>query len=476
MSTTPGTDGFFDLAEWDHKFLWHPFTQMREWLDQEPLIIAHGEGNYLIDVQGRRYLDGVSSLWCNVHGHRKAELDAALRAQLDRIAHTTMLGASNIPAIELARRLVAIAPASLSRVFYSDAGATAVEIALKLAFQYWQLKGVPERTTFVSLTESYHGDTLGAVSVGGIDLFHQRFAPLLFPTEKVDAPYCYRCPLGLRYPECGIACLDQLERTLKRRRDKIAGVIVEPLIQAAAGMITAPPGHLTRVRELTRRYDALLIADEVATGFGRTGRLFACEHERVTPDLMTVAKGLTGGYLPLAATLTTERVYRAFLGPYAAFKTFFHGHSYTGNPLGCAAALANLDIFDEERTLGTVQSNINELQEALRPIGQLPHVGQIRQCGMMVGIELVKDRADRTPYAPARRMGARVCLEARRRRLLLRPLGDVIVLMPPLSTPLPLIRRMVEIVGRSIALVTGPREAGRARSGRSVAPRREPKG
>jgi adenosylmethionine-8-amino-7-oxononanoate aminotransferase len=456
---TGSRDHWHRLVTQSRRHLWYPFTQMAGWNKEPPLIIVRGKGPYLWGHDGRRYLDGTSSLWVNLHGHRHPTLDRAIEAQLRRTAHTTLLGLSHPPAIELAGELARRAPTGLSRVFYSDNGSTAVEVAIKMAFQFWQLSGKAGRRkrAFISFTNAYHGDTLGAVSVGGIDLFHQRFAPLLFPTLKVDAPYCYRCPLGLRYPECGIACLDQLERTLKRRRDEIAGVMVEPLVQAAAGMVTAPPGHLGRVRELTRQYDTLLIADEVATGFGRTGRLFACEHEAVTPDLMAIAKGLTGGYLPLAATLTTERVYRAFLGSYSSFKTFFHGHSYTGNPLGCAAALANLKIFDRERTPAKLQSTVGELTEALRPIAELPHVGQIRQCGLMVGIELVKNRAMRTPYPIGRRLGYRVCREARRRGLLLRPLGDVIVLMPPLSTTRSVIRRMAEIVGRSIARVSGSR-------------------
>jgi len=446
-----------NLAITSRRHLWYPFTQMAGWNKEPPLIIVRGRGPYLWGHDGRRYLDGTSSLWVNLHGHRHPALDRAIEAQLSRVAHSTLLGLSHAPAIKLAGELVQRAPRGLSRVFYSDNGSTAVEVALKMAFQFWQLSGGAGRRKrlFVSFANAYHGDTLGAVSVGGIDLFHQRFAPLLFPTLKVHAPYCYRCPLGLRYPECGIACLDQLERTLTQRKDEIAGVIVEPLIQAAAGMLAAPPGHLRRVRELTSRHDVIMIADEVATGFGRTGRFFACEHEAVSPDLMAVAKGLTGGYLPLAATLTTERLYRSFLGPYKSFRTFFHGHSYTGNPLGCAAALANLKIFDTEHTLARARSTISDLREALESITALPHVGQVRQRGLMVGIELVKNRGNREPYALARRTGYQVCREARRRGLLLRPLRDVIVLMPPLTATRPVLRRMADIVGRSIQAVTG---------------------
>ncbi len=461
------TDSPRRLAALSRRHLWYPFTQMADWNTERPLIVTRGAGPYLWDQDGRRYLDGTSSLWVNLHGHRHPRLDRAVREQLRRVAHSTLLGLSHQPAIRLAGELVRRAPKGLTRVFYSDNGSTAVEVALKMALQFWQLssRAGKKKRRFVSFTNAYHGDTVGAMSVGGIDLFQQRFAPLLFPTIKTHAPYCYRCPLKLRYPECGIACLDDLDRVLKRRRHEIAGVVIEPLIQAAAGMITAPPGHLRRVRELTRRHDVLLIADEVATGFGRTGRLFACEHEGVTPDFMTLAKGLTGGYLPLAATLTTEQIYHAFLGPYTAFKTFFHGHSYTGNPLGCAAGLANLDIFDREHTIRKTQASAAILQDALRSLSELEHVGHIRQCGMMVGIELVRNKAEKTRYPTARRTGHAVCRVARRHGLLLRPLGDVLVLMPPLSTSRQLLRRMVDIIGRSITQVTARKTSKKRRRG-----------
>ena len=355
-------------------YLWHPFTQMREWERETPIIIERGKGPYLIDTHGRRYLDGVSSIWVNVHGHRHPVLDRAIRDQLARIAHSTLLGLSNPPAIRLARELVGLAPRGLTRVFYSDDGSTAVEIALKMAVQYWQQRRprLRPKNTFLHLTLAYHGDTVGAMSVGQIETFHKRFAPLLFPTLAADAPYCYRCPLKLSYPSCGMACLDPIEQVLKARHRDLAGFIVEPLVQAAAGMITAPPGYLKRLRELCTKYGVLLIADEVATGFGRTGTMFACEQEGVTPDLMAISKGLTGGYLPLAATLATEEIYRAFLGRYDEWKTFFHGHSYTGNPLGCAVALANLEVFRRERTLARLRPKIAALTRWLRPLGKLP--------------------------------------------------------------------------------------------------------
>ena len=422
-----------DLVRWDHAYLWHPFTQMQEWLAADPLVIECGEGNYLIDVDGRRYLDGVSSLWCNVHGHRKPELDAALRAQIDRIAHSTMLGLSNVPAVELARKLIGVAPGNLRRVFYSDAGATAVEIALKIAYQYWQLKGVAGRDTFVSLTESYHGDTLGAVSVGYSETFHRYFKPLLFPCERLNPPHVFRWQQARPAAQALEMAIQEAEDLFARRGDRIAALIVEPMMQGAAGMWAQPHGYLAALRELTRRAGTLLICDEVATGFGRTAKMFAAEHDNVAPDILCLGKGITGGYLPLAATLTTEEIFSAFLAPYDEFKTFFHGHTYTGNPLACAVAIANLEIFERERVVQRVQARAAELSEQLRGFAELPHVGDIRQWGLMVGIELVRDVRRRSAYDPADRMGARVAAEARGHGVIVRPLGDVIVLMPPLS-------------------------------------------
>ncbi|HWP28201.1 MAG TPA: adenosylmethionine--8-amino-7-oxononanoate transaminase [Chloroflexota bacterium] len=442
------------LAADDKAYVWHPFTQMADYVAGEPLIIERGEGSYLIDTEGRRYLDGVSSLWVTVHGHRKAELDAAIVDQLGRIAHSTLLGIANVPSIELARRLVAVAPPGLTKVFYAENGASAVEIALKMAFQYWQLRGEPGRTRFVSLENAYHGDTLGAVSVGGIDLFHARFRPLLFPTFRAPSPYCYRCPLGATHPDCRLACAEELGRLLAAHRGEVAAVIVEPLVQAAGGMLTQPPGYLRRVRELCDQHDVLLIADEVATGFGRTGRLFACEHEGATPDLLVLGKGITGGYLPLSAVLTTQAIYDAFLGEYAELKHFFHGHTYTGNPLCCAVALANLDLFEREGTLAKLAPKIERLAQGLERFRHLPHVGEVRQRGFMVGIELVAERETRTPYPVAARVGWRVIAAARRRGAVLRPLGDVIVLMPPLSISEAELDELLAITYASIVEVT----------------------
>jgi adenosylmethionine-8-amino-7-oxononanoate aminotransferase len=453
MARQPSTK---QLIDWDHRYLWHPFTQMQEWEQEKPLIIEKGKGSYLIDTDGKKYLDGTSSIWVNLHGHRHPTLDRAIKKQLDKIAHSSLFGLSNPPAIQLARALIRIAPKGLTRVFYSDNGSTAVEVALKMAVQYWQQRR-PEagsKNTFLHLKLAYHGDTIGAISVGNIKLFHSRFTSLLFPTVEADPPYCYRCPLSLTYPSCQMACLDPIERIIKERHRELAGFIIEPLVQAAAGMVTAPPGYLKRVRELCTRYHVLLIADEVATGFGRTGKMFACQHEGVTPDLMAISKGLTGGYMPLAATLTTEEIYKGFLGTYADFKSFFHGHSYTGNPLGCAVALANLDVFQREKTLARLQPKIKMMARLLQPLWQLPHVGDIRQRGFMAAIELVDDKNTKKPYPLEARIGHRVAMEARRRGLLLRPIGNVMVLMPPLSASLPELRRMVEILQATIETAT----------------------
>jgi len=417
-----------DPAQLDQDHLWHPFTQQQSWVEEEPLMIERAEGTDLIDSESRRYIDGVSSLWCNVHGHRHPRIDAAVREQLDRVAHSTMLGLSHPGAAELAAKLVELAPAGLSRVFYSESGSTATEIALKMAFQYQQQRGGQHRrrTSFVHLREAYHGDTIGSVSVGGIDLFHSTYRPLLFQTHAAEP---------------GDAA--DLERIFSCHEEEIAALIVEPLVQGAAGMLVHPPGYLREARELCDRFGVLMICDEVATGFGRTGTMFACEQEGVEPDLLCLAKGLTGGYMPLAATLATERIYAGFLGAPEEGRTFFHGHTYTGNPLACAAALASIEVFEEERTLERLQAKIELLGELLDPVAAMPEVAEIRRRGTMVGIDLGE-------HDPALRLGHQVTLEARKRGAVIRPLGDVIVLMPPLSISAADLRRLVEITATSI--------------------------
>lgn len=401
----------------DREIVWHPFTQMREYRAEEPIIIERAEGFYLIDIDGNRYLDGISSLWVNVHGHQKEAIDQAIIAQLGKVAHSTLLGIANVASILLAEALLKIAPKNLSKVFYSDSGSTAVEIAVKMAFQYWQQRGEPQRKKFVTLENAYHGDTIGSVSVGGIDLFHHIFKPLLFesiPIQKLN--------------------LDQARDIFAKNQGEIAACIVEPMIQGAAGMLVQPPGFLSAIRKLCDEFNVLLICDEVATGFGRTGKMFAIEHEGIQPDFLCLAKGITGGYLPLAATLTTQQVFEAFEGSYQDFKTFFHGHSYTGNPLACAAALANLEIFQKENTLEKLPEKIKLIQKNLSEIQKHPCVKETRQLGLMAGIELAKP--DGKAFPLEQRIANQVCKAARKQGILLRPLGDVVVLMPPLAIDL----------------------------------------
>jgi len=436
------------LVKWDRDHVWHPFTQMQEWEQEDPIIIEKAKGPYLYDIHGNKFLDGTSSIWVNVHGHRHPAINHAIQNQLKKVAHSTLLGLASPPSIQLAKELIKIAPKGLTRVFYSDDGSTAVEVALKMALQYWQQQGssAGRKNKFVRLDLAYHGDTAGSMSVGGVKLFHERFRPLLVETVAIDAPYCYRCPLKLQYPSCDIACIDPLETVLSEQHEEIAGVVIEPLVQAVSGMLTQPAGYVSRVRTLCSKYNVLMIADEVATGFGRTGKMFACDHETVSPDLLCLAKGLTGGYLPLAATLTTEKIYAAFLGEYHEFKTFFHGHSYTGNALGCAAALANLALFKQERTLAQVKKNGTLLKRLLQPLADLPLVGEIRRCGMMVGIELVAHKGNRIPFPTTARVGYKIAQMCRHHGLLIRPIGNIVILLPPLNTPVPELQRMVNIV------------------------------
>ncbi len=462
------------LEDLDKKYLWHPFTQMKDWLKEKPVIISEGRDCFIKDICGRWYLDAVSSIWVNIHGHRKKEIDDAIKEQIDRISHSTLLGLSNVPAIRLAERLIKTVQklgvgsresgvinsglktpdSKLNKVFYSDNGSTSVEVALKMAFQYWLHKGLDGKHSFLSLENAYHGDTLGAVSVGGIETFHKVFSPLLFKTYNAPSPYCYRCESGLTYPDCKTACLEKMEEILKAHSSEIAAVIIEPFVQAAGGMIIAPHGYLKGVRDLCTRYNVLMIADEVATGFGRTGKMFACEHEEVVPDILCVSKGITGGYLPLAATITTDEIYNAFSGGFRELKTFFHGHSYTGNPLACAAALACLDIFEKEKTLRNLKPKIELLEGWLKEISELPHVGDARNKGLMAGVELVKDKDTKEPYAWQEKMGWKAAYHARDNGVFLRPLGNVIVIMPPLSISIENLEQMLKVIKDAIIAVT----------------------
>lgn len=435
------------LIDLDHAHVWHPFTPMRQWREADPIVIASAQGFELIDTQGNRYIDGVSSLWCNVHGHRVPQIDQAIRDQLDQVAHSTMLGLGNVPSIELAARLVALVGRSakptsgggLSKVFYSDAGATALEVAFKMAVGYWFHKGQPEKKRFIGLAGAYHGDTVGSMSVGYSELFHKAFWTMVFDVDWFDSPH--------PDPDASLA---RLRALLDAQADQTAAVVIEPVMQGAAGMIAQPPGFVRAVRELCDKHDVLLIADEVATGFGRTGTMFACEHDGVTPDLLCLAKGLTGGYLPVAATLTTDAVYDAFTGELDAKKTLYHGHTYTGNPLGCAAALATLDLLEQSDTLGNVARSAALIADRLDALREHPHVLDIRQRGVMVGIELCRSRDQREPFDFSKRTGAAVCAACRERGLIIRPLGDVVVLMPAPGMDQATLGRMLDIVVETI--------------------------
>lgn len=476
------------LALLDRKHVWHPFTQMRDWLRADPVVIVAGRGARVRDARGKWYLDANSSIWTNLHGHRHPSLTRALKRQLDRIAHASYLGLANEPASLLAARLTALAPRSLTKVFYSDNGSTALEVALKMAFQFRRQQSVRrpakrDRTkagaprTFLTLESAYHGDTVGAMSLGGIEAFHGAYQPLLFRTQKVMAPYCYRCPFNRAKPEradardyrkCNWECVGLVEKALaageKTGREKSSNVerrassvyaaaVIEPLIQGAAGMVAHPRGYLQRFAALCREHRVPLILDEVLTGFGRTGTMFACEQERVQPDFLCLAKGLTGGYLPLAATLTSRRIFDAFLGDYAEMKTFFHGHSFTGNALGCAAALASLDVFKREKTLKTVAARGAELEVMLRRFWKIPVVGDIRRVGLIAGIELVRDWRTRAPFPWAERVGQRVCAAARREGVLTRPIGNVLVVMPPYCVTSGQLEKICAVLERSIRKV-----------------------
>jgi adenosylmethionine---8-amino-7-oxononanoate aminotransferase len=486
------------LAKLDQQFVWHPFTQMRDWLKHEPVVIAAGRGAVLRDIHGQEYLDANSSIWTNLHGHNHPKINAAIRRQLGKIAHSSALGLANEPASLLAARLVQAtrpgrvgraspragssgASPHLNKVFFSDDGSTALEVALKLAYEYARRIGHIKKPRFLSLEGAYHGDTVGAVSAGHIDLFHKSYSGLLFKTDKVMSPYCYRCPFNRAKPEradareyrqCHWECVGLVEKKFaaqKRKGNPYAAFIFEPRMQGAAGMIPQPDGWLRRVAEIARRHGTLLIADEVMTGFGRTGigdfglqtadsgLLFACHHEGVRPDFLCLAKGLTGGYLPLAATLTTRQVFGAFLGEYEEFKTFFHGHSYTGNQLGTAAALASLDILFSPRSRLARHNLETVLREELQTLWSLPQVGDLRQAGLVTGIELVRDWRTRQPFELRERAGIRVCEAMARRGVLTRPVGNVMVLMPPYCTTPAQARKMVRTIFHSVREVFGHR-------------------
>jgi adenosylmethionine-8-amino-7-oxononanoate aminotransferase len=494
------------LAQLDHRFVWHPFTQMRDWLKREPVVIVSGRGAVLRDVHGKEYLDANSSIWTNLHGHSHPKINSAIKRQLRKVAHSSALGLANGPASLLAQTLVrvanpklvgrassrsgsSVASPHLRKVFFSDDGSTAVEVALKLAYEFTRrTRGPKSKPHFLSLQGAYHGDTVGAVALGHIDLFHKAYSGLLFKTDHVMSPYCYRCPFNRAKPEradardyrkCNWECIGLVEKKFvsqKRRGNPYAAFVVEPLIQGAAGMIPQPAGWLGQAAEIARSHGALLIADEVMTGFGRTGvapvsdstqkrsngdrrdacpTIFACHHEGVQPDFLCLAKGLTGGYLPMAATLTTKKVFDAFLGEYDELKTFFHGHSFTANQLGASAALASLEILQSATSIRARQRLERTLRKELQTLWSLPNVGDIRQVGLVVGVELIRNWRTRRPFDLREQMGIRVCEAMAKRGVLTRPVGNVVVLMPPYCATTTQAQRMVAALGESVREVLG---------------------
>jgi adenosylmethionine-8-amino-7-oxononanoate aminotransferase len=442
-----------DLRDWDRRHHWHAFTQMAEY---EPLVIERAQGCRLIDIDGREYLDGAASMWCNVHGHRHPRIDAAIRDQLDRVAHCTSLGMGNDTTARLARRLAEIAPGDLEHAFFSSDGSSAIEVALKMAFQYWRQCDAPrpEKSKFLALGEAYHGDTIGSASVGGIPRFHALFKPLLFEVIRAPMPDPRRLPPGTPAETATATFLAELEALLRDHHHELAGMVIEPIVQFAAGMIMHPPGYLRGVRQLTKRYDVLLIADEVATGFGRTGTMFACEQEQVISDFLCLGKGLSGGYLPIAATLANDQIYRAFLGPYDEARTLHHGHTFSGNALAAAAALASLDVFEEEQTLSHLPAKTAYISQHLCRFAEHPHVATTRQRGLVAALELTPDKRTGEPYPALERRGWQVCRETLRRGVWLRPLGDVIYVVPPLAISLDEIDRMMNTLSESIDVAT----------------------
>lgn len=421
-----------DWIEKDKKYLWHPNTQMYDFKTLPPTMIERARGIKLYDDKGNFYYDTISSWWCNVHGHNHPRIKAAIKKQLNTLEHVLFAAITHRPAITLAEKLIHITPENLTRVFFSDNGSTAVETALKMSFQYWQNVDQKEKVQFVSLDRGYHGDTVGAMSVGGIDFFNEVFKPLCFTSIKVPSPYCYRCPMGKEYPQCDIECAKALEAILKNNSHRISAMILEPLVMGAGGMIIYPKEYLARVRELTREYNIHLIADEVAVGFGRTGKMFACEHVKVQPDFMCLSKGINSGYMPLGATLTTEEIYQAFYADYREKKTFNHGHTYSANPISCSAAIASLDLFQEEDTLNRMETMIPLFREGIERMKELSYVGDVRSIGMIGAMELVRDKESKTPFNFGERMGFEVYKKGLAKNLLLRPLGDVIYLFLPL--------------------------------------------
>jgi len=415
----------------DLRYNWHPYTQMKDCKDSPPILIEKAKGIKLYDSEGKIYYDSISSWWCNIHGHNHPKIKGAIKKQLDKLEHVLFAGFTHKPAILLSERLISIAPDRLSKVFFSDNGSTAVETALKMSFQYWHNKGMKTKTKFVSSDYGYHGDTIGTMSISGVDLFNEIFKSIFFSSFKVPAPYCYRCPMKKKRSSCNIECIRPLENLLRKKHKRITALVLEPMVMAAGGMIIYPKEYLKRAASLTKEYKVHLILDEVATGFGRTGKMFACEHAKVKPDFMCLSKGITSGYLPLGATLTTKKIYNTFCGDIK--KTFYHGHTYTANPLACSAALASLEVFRKEKVLHKLNKKIRYFRKALKIFETLKLVGNVRTIGMIGALELVKNKKTKTPFNLKEKIGHKIYKEGLKAGIILRPLDNVIYFYLPLS-------------------------------------------
>lgn len=440
-----------NLQKRDLNHVWHPCSQMKDYEDFPPIVIKRGKGIYLYDENEKQYIDAVSSWWVNLFGHSNERISTALANQAFQLEHVLFANFTHEPAIFLSEKLTNLAPNGLTKVFFADNGSSAIEVALKMSFQYHMQKNNPNKKRFLALTDAYHGETLGALSVGGVDLYNEVFQPLLLDTVRAQGPDCFRCPFNESPNHCNTPCLSFVEEKLKQHHEELSAIIIEPLIQAAAGMKMYPPSYLKGLKELCLQYDVHLIADEVAVGFGRTGTMFACEQAEITPDFMCLSKGLTGGYLPLSVVLTTEDVYEAFYDDYATMKAFLHSHSYTGNPLACRVALEVLQIFEDDHYIEQIQEKSAYMQELASQVFQhQPYVGEYRQTGMVGAIELVKDKETKEPFLSEERIGYKIYQIALEKGLLLRPLGNILYFMPPYVMTKGEIKTMIDTTNEAI--------------------------
>ncbi len=421
------------LEEIDLNLIWHPCSQMKDYETLPPIVVDHGQGVWLCDIYGKKYLDVVSSWWCNLLGHCNPEINAAIKNQLDEVEHVIFANFTHKPIIELAEQLIKIVPNRIKKFHFNDNGSAAIECALKMCFQYFLQIGKPKKKYFMCLTDGYHGETIGALSVGALDLYTELYRPLMIKTFPIESPDCYRCPFQKNRENCQCECITCAEKIFEEHADETAAIILEPLLQGSAGMKIYPPLYLKKIRELCDKYDVLMIADEIATGFGRTGKMFACDHAEISPDVMCISKGLTGGYMPMSATCVSQKIYDAFYDDYSSGKAFMHSHTYAGNPLGAAAALAVQKILREKNIIQTAQENSIWLTEELNStLGNHKNVGEIRHLNLIHAIELVEDKKNKKPFDSKKRFGYQIYKNALKKGLILRPLGDVLYFNPPL--------------------------------------------